>query len=193
MLVELGVDALGVNFWPGSRRYVDPDTCGWLAESAGVILRVGVFVNAEEMLPMRLFRGGVIDVVQLHGDETPEQVRVFRDAGVPVLKALGVAADGPAANPVSYDADGVLLDVHAPGVYGGTGHAFDWEKLRVFRGDHPSTPVILAGGIVPENAAAAAAFGPSALDVASGVEFSPGIKDPDKVASLLKALRNGER
>lgn len=189
MLVELGVDAVGVNFWPASKRYLAPESAAWLEPLAGKILRVGVFVNEPAALPLRLVREGWIDVVQLHGDETPADAAVFREAGIPFIKAIGVksAADLDAAP--DFGASALLLDAHAPGVYGGTGRTMDWHTAAAFRAGHLGIPLILAGGIVPENAAAAAAaVKPAALDTASGVESAPGIKERAKIEALLSAL-----
>ena len=188
-LVDCGVDALGVNFWPSSKRYIAPENAAWLMEIRNRILRVGVFVNESADFPLRLLEDGLIDVIQLHGDETPEDASAFRDAGVPFIKALGVKSIDDLAHAEIYGARAVLLDAHAPGVYGGTGAVSDWNLASRFRVEHPELPVILAGGIVPENAAAAvAAVRPAALDIASGAEISPGVKDSGKVAALLKAI-----
>lgn len=188
-LVERGVDALGVNFWPKSKRYLAEDGAGWLETLEGRILRVGVFVNEDPELPLRLFRKGLIDLVQLHGDEAPEDAAVFGNEGVPFLKAVGVASASSLEHAADYRANGVLLDAHAPGVYGGTGEAFDWNRAVDFQRSHSDIPIVLAGGITPENAAEAASFvRPRALDVASGAEKSPGIKDPAKVDALMIAL-----
>jgi phosphoribosylanthranilate isomerase len=188
-LATLGVDALGVNFWPRSKRYLAPQEAGWLADLAGVIPRIGVFVNEAPELPLRLLREGLLDAVQLHGDEAPEDVGVYQDAGVPFIKAIGVKTLADLARAADYRASAILLDAHAPGVYGGTGETFDWNAALDFKKRHPEIPIILAGGITPENAALAAdAVQPAALDVASGAEISPGIKDFDKVAALLAAL-----
>jgi phosphoribosylanthranilate isomerase len=93
------------------------------------------------------------------------------------------------ARAAEFGASAILLDAHAPGVYGGTGEVFDWEVASNFRRKHPSLPIILAGGIVPENAGLAAmSVKPAALDIASGAETSPGIKDFEKVAAFLTAL-----
>lgn len=189
-LVSLGVDALGVNFWPRSKRYLAPENAAWLAGLAGKILRVGVFVNEPPELPLRLLREGLLDAVQLHGDETPEDAAVYQEAGVPFFKALGVKTRDDLARAADFHANAILLDAHAPGVYGGTGETFDWNAALDFKKRHPGIPIILAGGIVPENAAVAAiTVRPAALDVASGAEFSPGIKDFDKVSALLAALK----
>ncbi len=188
-LVALGVDALGVNFWPKSKRYLAVEDAGWLKDLDGKILRVGVFVNESPELPLRLIQDGYLDVVQLHGDETPEDATAFRKAEIPFIKAIGVKTMNDLARATEYGATAILLDAHAPGIYGGTGEVFDWEVASEFRRDHPELPVILAGGIVPENARLAAmSVQPAALDIASGAESSPGIKDFEKVAAFFAAL-----
>lgn len=189
-LVELGVDAVGFNFWQESRRYLAPEDGRWMKGLAGEILRVGVFVNEGSDLPFRLFAGGSIDVVQLHGDEGPEVVERFVAAGIPVVKALGVKDAGDMVRAGGYGADAMLLDAYAPVVFGGTGKTFDWGLARGFMEKYPEMPVIVAGGITPENAAdAVAQVRPAALDVASGAEISPGVKDFTKIKALLEACR----
>lgn len=188
-LVAMGVDAIGVNFWPRSKRYLAPAESIWLKDLAGKILRVGVFVNEPPALPLRLVRDGYLDAIQLHGDEAPEDAAAFREQEVPFIKAIGVKTLTDLNRATEYGAAAVLLDAHAPGIYGGTGEVFDWEVASEFRRQHPRLPVILAGGIVPENAGLAAmSVQPAALDIASGAEVSPGIKDLKKVAAFLAAL-----
>lgn len=188
-LVELGVDALGVNFWPPSKRHLAPENATWLGSLAGRILRVGVFVNQAPELPLRLLREGLLDVVQLHGDETPEDTMIYQENNVPFIKGIGVKTIADLNRAADFGANAILLDAHAPGVYGGTGETFDWNAALDFQLRHPTIPLILAGGITPQNAAhAAATVRPSALDVASGAELSPGIKDFAKVSALLAAL-----
>jgi len=188
-LVALGVDALGVNFWPRSPRYLAPELAVWLGELAGQILRVGVFVNEPAALPLRLVRDGLLDAVQLHGDETPDEVAVYQDFGVPFFKAIGVKTLADLERVADFGARAILLDAPAPGVHGGTGRTFDWNAAIEFKSRHALLPVILAGGIGPANAArAAATVRPAALDVASGAELAPGRKDFHKVAALLAAL-----
>jgi len=188
-LVELGVDAIGVNFWPGSPRCVASTEVKWLTTLEGRILRVGVFVNAPTELQISLVREGLLDLVQLHGDETPADVAVLREVGITFIKAIGVKTHADLERVEDFQAAAVLLDAHAPGVYGGTGETFDWNTALDFKSKHPQLPLILAGGIKLENAARAAEMlHPSALDVASGAESSPGIKNFDKVRGLLRAL-----
>lgn len=188
-LVTLGVDALGVNFWPCSKRYLAPQEAQWLIGMSGAILRVGVFVNETPELPLTLFHQGLLDVIQLHGDETPEAAAIYHKSGVPFFKAIGVKTIDDLSRAADFRANAILLDAHAPGVYGGTGATFDWNAALDFKNQHPEIPIILAGGITPENAALAArAVQPAALDIASGAELSPGIKDFDKVSALIAAL-----
>lgn len=189
LLAKMGVDALGVNFWPNSKRYIAPDHASWLLELEGKILRVGVFVNQSCELPLRLIHDGYLDVIQLHGDEQPDDTAEFRAAGIPFIKAIGVKTRADLLRATEFGAAAILLDAHAPGIYGGTGEVFDWEVASDFRRQHPDLPIILAGGITPENAGLAAmSVLPAALDIASGAEISPGIKDFQKVAAFLSAL-----
>lgn len=189
-LAELGVHALGANFWPKSKRYLDPAAAAFLRELAGSILRVGVFVNAGTSLPVSLFKDGLIDVAQLHGDEPESDIPLIQKHGIPVIRALAVDEEGTLPSIGGFGAEGVLLDAHAPGVYGGTGKTIDWDAAADFVQAHPKTPVILAGGITPENAAEAVrTVRPAAIDIASGAESAPGIKDFAKVERLLAATR----
>lgn len=189
-LVELGVEALGINFWPKSKRYLAPEKAEWLSDLANKIVRVGVFVNGDQTLQITLVEDGLLDAIQLHGDESPKTVDRLRERGIPVIKALGIRSSEDLKQAAAYTAEGMLLDTHAPGVYGGTGEAFDWSLARNFRDDHPKMPLILAGGITPANAAdAIAKVKPAALDVASGAEISPGVKDFTKVEALLAAIQ----
>ena len=190
-LVDHQVSALGANFWPLSKRYLAPADAAFLKDLAGKILRVGVFVNQPADLPIRLFNEGLIDLIQLHGDEVPEDAAPLLGAGLPFIKAIGVKTRADLDRASGFGARAILLDAHAPGIYGGTGEVFDWNVATAFKEVHPGLPVILAGGIIPENAALAATIvKPAALDVASGAEISPGVKDFDKVAALLAALNS---
>lgn len=190
-LIALGVEALGVNFWPQSKRYLAPTKAEWLLPLAKQILRVGVFVNAAPELPLQLWKDGYIDVIQLHGDETPDDVQAYRNANAPFIKAIGVKSIDTLKHADAFGANALLLDAHAPGVYGGTGVTFDWQTALDFKAEHPNIPIILAGGIVPQNAKQAIdTVAPAAIDIASGAESSPGIKDFNRVQALLRAIRS---
>ncbi len=189
-LIDLGVDAVGFNFWPHSKRYLDPKNAAWLKSLEGKVLRVGVFVNQPSELSLRLISEGMIDVVQLHGDEDPEAAAVFSDAGIKVIKAIGVKTPADIERAGGFEVDAILLDAHAPIVFGGTGETFDWSLALDFKNRFPNTAMILAGGITPQNAAMAISqVKPAALDIASGAEVSPGVKDFTKVQQLLDACR----
>lgn len=187
-LADLGVTALGFNFWPPSKRFLSPEIARTFApQLADRILRVGVFVNNSRPLASRLIHENLIDVVQLHGDESEDDVHHFLSQNIPVIRA--VAADHLPTFPLPTEIFALLLDTPAGSDYGGTGKTFDWSLAQNFRQNHPEIPLILAGGITPDNASAAlAATSPAALDVASGAEISPGQKDFAKVQSLLHHL-----
>lgn len=190
-LVHLGVDAIGANFWPQSKRHITPGNATWLNEISNKILRVGVFVNQPAEDSLALWRDGLIDVIQLHGDEGHVHHDALAEAGAPFFQAIAITPEGVPTTAIPDGATAVLLDAHAPGIYGGTGVVIDWHAARKLCEAHPDTPVILAGGITADNAAAAAeAVRPIALDTASGVETAPGIKDPEKIVRLVAAIRS---
>lgn len=188
-LIELGVHGLGVNFWPPSKRYISPEKAAdFLKMAKGKIVRVGVFVNSDPELPRKLFSEDLIDIVQFHGDESVEYCQAFATDNIPFIKAIGVKNADSLKNITDYGASAILLDTPAPGVYGGTGEKFDWTHAKSFIENNPQIPVLLAGGITPENASeATTSVRPAALDVASGSESAPGIKDFKKIALLMNA------
>jgi phosphoribosylanthranilate isomerase len=186
LAAELGAWALGMIFWDGSPRSCDPE----MGEEIGAELRrkleiVGVFVNATLDVVADLADHCSLSILQLHGDEGPAFCReAGRRTGCKVIKALRVrsAADIQAAE--AYRTDLHLLDAYRPGQPGGTGESFDWELLS---GRKSAVPLILAGGLTPANVdQAIAASRPYAVDVASGVETSPGIKDRDLMAEFAE-------
>jgi len=182
------VHALGINFWPKSKRYLPPEAARTISlPLAGKIIRVGVFVNAAPEQVRQLIEENVIDIAQFHGDESPEYCAPFADDHIPFIKAIGVNNAKSLSSISDYRASAILLDTPAPGVYGGTGKPFDWTLARDFILENPEIPVLLAGGITPDNAAEAiGTVRPAGLDVASGAEISPGLKDFDKVKTLLE-------
>ena len=187
-LAELRVSALGFNFWPSSKRYCSPEHASTIASHvAGDIVRVGVFVNNSRDLASELIDECLIDVVQLHGDETEEDINFFLDQRIPVIRAISANHLPDYELPSRNFA--LLIDTPAGKDYGGTGEIFDWSIAQEFAEKHPGIPILLAGGINPTNAAEAlAAVNPAALDVATGAEESPGHKDFEKVQALLDAL-----
>ena len=198
-LVEHQVPAVGINFWPPSKRYCEPEVAlQFLPSLAGKITRVGVFVNnAREVAPL-LLEKKALDVIQLHGDEDEAELHYFLESGIPVIRSLALKSTDDLATIIEKYRDlaqlgtlALLLDTHAPGQYGGTGQTIDWQQAAQFIAKARPLPVLLAGGIVPANAAEALrTTRPTALDVASGAEHSPGKKAFQKVAALQEATRS---
>lgn len=196
-VAEAGADFIGLNFWPTSKRYLPPDRAPAIAaaaRSAGAARLVGVFVNATLDEIAAIVRDVALDAIQLHGDESPELiVRIGRATGRPVWKALAVAGPDDLASLDTWPVEALLLDAPAVG-RGGSGKVFDWNLARAARQWHPARQFALAGGLGPHNVAAAIdAVDPWAVDVASGVESAPGIKDAAKVTAFIAAVRNSTR
>lgn len=200
-LVAHGVPALGLNFWPKSKRYCSPDLARELAPAIkNQIARVGVFVNHDISEIQELFAEGLIDVAQLHGDESEADLRLLLSLEIPTVRSLVLPAPDELASCIKHCQDlaaqssapfALLLDAHAPGLYGGTGETIDWTRAAEFIAQAHPLPVLLAGGITPDNAARALAITrPAGLDIASGAELSPGRKDLAKVAALQTAVAN---
>lgn len=190
--VELGADALGLNFYPGSPRCLDLSRdASWLRDlRAAAVPRVAVVVNASHEEIARLVDHGVVDAVQLHGDEDAAFCQALRAMGIPFIKAIRVRAEEALGRPERYRADTLLLDAYHPGAYGGTGQAVDWALATRFAARHPGT--LLAGGLGPDNVAAAiCAVAPYGVDVASGVEghAGPRRKDAEKMRAFFAAVR----
>lgn len=182
---QLGVDAVGLVFYPPSKRFVS-------IEQAQEIVRVlppfvsvvALFVNENTERIRQVLAQVPVDILQFHGDETPEFCRQFNR---PYIKAVRVqnTDDIIAAQQQYPDARAVLFDAHIEGEYGGTGHRFDWAMLP----DQLSGHWILSGGLTPENIGEAVKItGAKIIDVSSGVESAPGIKSAEKIAALLAAM-----
>lgn len=193
----LGAWALGVIFAAESPRRVSPEQAREVFTGAGgaspetAPLRVGVFVNADLEEIESAVRTCSLDAVQLHGEEDPGFCRMVRDRlGVAVIKAIRVSGPESVAGVVRFDTDYVLLDTYHPERRGGTGETFDWTLAATLPEAVRTGRLVLSGGLGPDNIAAAlAAVGPHALDVSSGCESSPGIKDAEKLRKLFEALR----
>lgn len=184
-----GADAVGFVFHPPSRRYLTPAAAGALARLLGDgPARVGVFVDAPLGEVVAAARAAGLDWLQFHGRETPAYCRAARRrTGCRVIKALPVGPDGPPRLPVwaEGDADFFLLDAPVPG----GGRPYDWSRARA--ASLPA-PVLLAGGLTPENVAEALeAARPAGVDVSSGVETG-GRKDPEKIRAFVARVRRWE-
>jgi len=188
-----GADFIGLNFWPKSRRYLAPERANLVASAAralGSTEVVGVFVDADVDEVREVLRYVELDVIQLHGDEHPEDVRGIAEAtGKRVWKALPVSTAHDLAHLETWPADVLVLDTPSAG-RGGSGQTFDWSLAAEARRRYPARRFVLAGGLDPANVGAAiAAVTPWAVDVASGVEAGPGIKDPERLAAFVAAVR----
>lgn len=189
---EAGADAIGINFYPGSKRYHPFSRAAvWLAEVPRELVRVAVLVNSPEPDLEQIAGSGLLDVLQFHGDESPETLESARRFGLPVIKALPLRPDSTPESLAAWPADALLLDAFAPGTYGGTGHTIDWDHAARIIAALAPRPVILSGGLNPDNVAAAVRqTRPAGVDVASGVESAPGRKDPDKVSRFIGSVRH---
>lgn len=190
---RLGATAIGVNLWPGSRRAVPQERAAAifaaLRAEAPAVLRVALFVNPTPAEVLAAAAALPFSVAQLHGDEPPG---FAREIGLLCWKGLRIASESDLARVDLYGVAGpppwqrLVIDAPSPG-YGGSGRTLDLDLAARAAARHP---VILAGGLTPENVAARArAVRPVGVDVASGVEEAPGRKDLDKVAAFLEAAR----
>lgn len=189
--VDAGADAIGLVFWPGSSRFVEVAVARSIAQALPpFVTRVGVFVDTPLPALTRTADDVGLDVVQLHGDETPE---AFASMGRRALKALRVGVGFRAEEATRYEghAAGVLLDTRSDVAPGGTGKAFDWSLARGVR-DGVSF-LVLAGGLTPANVGLAIeVVAPDAVDVSTGVESAPGRKDREKLRAFVGAVRAAE-
>ncbi len=190
LAVAAGAWAIGLILWPGSPRACPVDRA---AEIAAAMKRraevVGVFVNHTIDEVAQIADAVGLTMLQLHGDEGPAFcAEAGRRTGCRVIKAARVSSRADIQALTPFHTDFHLLDSHSPGQWGGTGETFSWELAAAHRGP---VPMILSGGLTAENVGAAiAATRPFAVDVASGVERSPGKKDSDKLAAFADAVRS---
>jgi phosphoribosylanthranilate isomerase len=187
---DAGADALGFVFYAGSPRHVSIERAGALvAALPPFVTSVGLFVDAEPIFVRQVLKEVPLDLLQFHGNESPDDCRGF---GRPYLKAVRVR---PGTDLLKYAADyrgalGLLLDAYVADVPGGTGERFDWRLIPA----HFPKPVVLSGGLTPENVAEAVRrVKPWAVDVSSGVEAGPGIKDAAKVVAFIENARGAAR
>ncbi len=190
-IIALGADALGINFWPKSKRYLPMQQAGWLTSIHGLTTLVAVLVNADAHTIDSLLDQRLVHILQLHGDESPQRVASLMERGVPVIKALAVRDRDSLQQIADYPCETILLDAYNPGLYGGTGATFPWDLAVMARELFPDKRIILSGGLTPANVREAIeATHPAAVDVASGVESSPGIKDLNLVTEFIQQVRS---
>jgi phosphoribosylanthranilate isomerase len=189
-----GADMVGFVFFPKSPRHIDWATARALGRQAeGRAKIVALSVDADDDTLKRIVEALSPDLMQLHGSETPARVReISKLFARPTMKAIGVATRADLAAAAAYEgvADTLLIDAKPPKdavLPGGNGRPFDWSLTRDF---HAPVPWLLSGGLEPDNVAAAVALsGARGVDVSSGVESAPGVKDPAKIRAFVAAAR----
>ena len=183
--VDMGADLLGFNFYPGSPRFVTPEQAAQIINKLPAFIHVaGVFVNASLDQIKEAISECNLDWVQLHGDESPEFCESLRSINVRTMKAIRVKDQEDIERAESFFTDAVLLDAFDPEKYGGTGLTFDWNIIG-----HINKRIFLAGGINPDNVAAAIELGVYGIDVCSGIEARPGKKDHRKMRKLFENIQ----
>ena len=192
--VEAGADMVGFVFFPPSPRSVDVATATALtARVPEHVTRVALSVNADDALLDAIAADAGMDMLQFHGNEPEERVTAVRARyGLPVMKAVAIAGHDDVVRAHAYDAvaDHLMFDAKPPAAAtrpGGNALAFDW---RLIAGERWQNPWVLAGGLTPENVAdAVRASGAPAVDVSSGVEDAPGVKNPAKIKAFIEAAK----
>jgi phosphoribosylanthranilate isomerase len=187
--IAAGADALGFNFYEKSPRHLSVSAAAEISRQLPpFVMRVGVFVNAPEALVLRAIADSGLGLLQFHGDEPPEFCTQF---GLMSMKAFRVRDAATLQELPKYQTDAYLLDAFSPEARGGTGEQFNWDLA--IEAQKLGKPVFLAGGLTPENVAAAVRkVRPFGVDVAGGVESSPGIKDHKKLKDFIAAVRSAE-
>lgn len=188
---ELGARALGFNFYRNSKRFIEPEQAAEIIqELPGHVLKAGVFVNEAKEEIDRIATLCDLDLIQLHGDETPGFCEYWGDR---VVRAIRPGSEKDLQQLSHYTfARMVLIDAAVKGAYGGTGTVADWQLAAGAK--EYGLPVILAGGLTPDNVCEAIrAVDPFGVDVAGGVESAPGIKDPEKIRRFMRGVRNAFR
>ena len=183
---EAGADAIGLMFYEGSPRHVTLEQAKAISAALPQhVMRVGVFVNAEEAFVHQALTECMLNILQFHGDETPEECSRYP---VMTLKAFRVQGDETLAQLEAYPSAGYLLDAYVKDALGGTGATFNWD-LAV-RAQEFGKPIFLAGGLTPENVVEAVRkVQPFGVDVSSGVESEPGRKDAEQMRTFVAAAK----
>ena len=188
--VDAGADLLGFNFYPKSPRYIDVGTCRNIMsvmQKYGHITYVGLFVNASVAEVRTTIETCGLSLAQLHGDETSEMLDALNGKAFKAFRGVPQSINGFARS----DAPALLVDAAVKGAYGGTGVTADWSAAAELANQYS---MLLAGGLTPDNVAdAVRQVNPWGVDVASGVESSPGQKDPSKMKAFVQTVRSAAR
>ena len=188
--MDAGADLLGFNFYPKSPRYIDVGTCRNIMsvmQKYGHITYVGLFVNASVAEVRTTIETCGLSLAQLHGDETSEMLDALNGKAFKAFRGVPQSINGFARS----DAPALLVDAAVKGAYGGTGVTADWSAAAELANQYS---MLLAGGLTPDNVAdAVRQVNPWGVDVASGVESSPGQKDPSKMKAFVQAVRSAAR
>jgi len=188
--IEFGADALGFNFFAGSRRYLAIGSRGFIATLPAAIPKIAILVNPGWEEAVAAAESPGITALQLHGAETPDFCRKLAEHRIRFAKALPVTTADSVTNLPSFCTGTVLLDSSKAGEFGGSGKTFPWRIARDFVQSNPQLRVVLAGGLTPENVAEGiAAVRPFAVDVTSGVESVAGRKDHGRLRAFIEAAR----
>lgn len=186
--ISLGVDALGLNFFPSSSRYISIDKALEIADIAHpFVTLVGLFVDAQPRDVEKILKRVPLQLLQFHGNETADYCESF---GLAYIKAIRVGAQDNLIDQISSyrSAQAVLLDTYKKGQPGGTGESFNWSLVPKI-----DKPIILAGGLTSENVSEAISrVKPYAVDTSGGVESAPGIKDPDRMQSFFEQVHKAD-
>ena len=188
-VVKYGADALGLVFYPDSPRHVTLEQARAIADTvAPLVTIVGLFVNPSPEVVRTVLDTVPLGLLQFHGAEANDECRQF---GLPFIKSIAIGDDADVLSRMQGypDASGFILDAWQPQTHGGGGEKFDWNRFP----DSPPVPVILAGGLTPENVALAiSTTRPYAVDVSSGVESAKGIKSAEKIAAFMKGVEHSD-
>jgi phosphoribosylanthranilate isomerase len=188
--VKLGADLLGFNFHPQSARYISQKEAEKIIRKLPAYVdTVGLFVNADADEIRKISRDLMLNWVQLHGDESPGFCLSLDNITAQVIKAIRVKDARDIEYAKNFSTDALLLDAYHPELYGGTGQRFDWNLLPELTG-HTFGRTFLAGGINPDNVIEAIGHGFYGIDICSGIEDSPGIKNHKKMELLFKKIRS---
>lgn len=190
--IDAGADSLGFNFWPGSKRYIDPtDAAEWIGALPAFVSRVAVLVNPDLEEALQIAAKSRVHILQLHGQESPEFCHDLIRRGVSVIKAFAAVAEMNPP-PIDFGTGDILIDTARVGSFGGTGELLDLQAARSLIKAWPQLRITVAGGLTCQNVAqVAGALSPYAVDVASGVEEpgNPRRKQKDKLLCFINAVR----